>query len=99
MKIGLLIVLTLALGALSANYLLADNGYVLINFRGYAIEMSVPVLVFLLVFIYLVVRAGVRVWHAPRQLGEMAARRRVRKAGDRIVRGYIEMGEGNFGTW
>ncbi len=68
----------------------------LINFRGYAIEMSVPVLVFLLIVIYLVVRAGVRMWHAPRQLGEMAARRRVRKAGDRIVRGYIEMGEGNF---
>lgn len=96
MKIGLLLVLTLALGALSANYLLVDNGYVLINFRGYAIEMSVPVLVFLLIVIYLVVRAGVRMWHAPRQLGEMAARRRVRKAGDRIVRGYIEMGEGNF---
>jgi len=95
-KIGLLLVLTLALGALSANYLLVDNGYVLINFRGYAIEMSVPVLVFLLIVIYLVVRAGVRMWHAPRQLGEMAARRRVRKAGDRIVRGYIEMGEGNF---
>jgi len=95
-KIGLLIVLTLALGALSANYLLADNGYVLINFRGYVIEMSVPVLAFLLLMIYLVVRAGVRMWHAPRQLGEMAARRRVRKAGERIVRGYIEMGEGNF---
>jgi HemY protein len=95
-KIGLLLVLTLALGALSANYLLVDNGYVLINFRGYAIEMSVPVLVFLLIVIYLVVRAGVRVWHAPRQLGEIAARRRARKAGDRIVRGYIEMGEGNF---
>jgi HemY protein len=95
-KIGLLLVLTLALGALSANYLLADNGYVLINFRGYAIEMSVPVLAFLLIVVYLVVRAGVRMWHAPRQLGEMAARRRVRKAGDRIVRGYIEMGEGNF---
>jgi HemY protein len=95
-KIGLLLVLTLALGALSANYLLVNPGYVLINYRGYAIEMTVPVLVFLLVLIYLVVRAGVRMWHAPRQLGEMAARRRVRKAGDRIVRGYIEMGEGNF---
>jgi HemY protein len=95
-KIGILIVLTLVLGALSANYLLANPGYVLINFRGYAIEMTVPVLAFLLIVVYLVVRAGVRMWHAPRQLGEMAARRRVRKAGDRMVRGYIEMGEGNF---
>jgi len=95
-KAGLLIVLTLALGALAANYLLADNGYVLINFRGYAIEMSVPVLAFLLILAYLAVRLVVQTWNAPRRLGEMAARRRVRKANDRMVRGYIEMGEGNF---
>ena len=96
MKAGFLIILTLALGALAANYLLADNGYVLINFRGYAIEMSVPVLAFLLLLVYLAVRIAVRAWEAPKRLGELAARRRARKAGDRIVRGYIEMGEGNF---
>ncbi len=96
MKAGLLIVVTLALGALAANYMLADNGYVLINFRGYAIEMSVPVLVFLLVLTYLGVRLIVRIWEAPRRLGEMAARRRVRKANELMVRGYIEMGEGNL---
>ena len=96
MKTGFLIILTLALGALAANYLLADNGYVLINFRGYAIEMSVPVLAFLLLLAYLAVRMAVRTWEAPKRLGELAARRRARKAGDRIVRGYIEMGEGNF---
>jgi len=95
-KTGFLIILTLALGALAANYLLADNGYVLINFRGYAIEMSVPVLALLLILTYLAVRLVVRTWNAPRRLGEMAARRKARKAGDRIVRGYIEMGEGNF---
>jgi len=38
----------------------------------------------------------VRIWRAPRRLGAMAAQRRHRKAGERIVRGYIEMGEGNF---
>lgn len=96
MKAGLLIVVTLALGALAANYLTDSPGYVLINFRGYAIEMSVPVLVFLLLVAYLLVRIAVRVWRAPRRLGEMAASRRIRKANERIVRGYIEMGEGNF---
>ena len=96
MKTGVFIILTLALGALAANYLLADNGYVLISFRGYVIEMSVPVLAFLLLITYLVVRVLMRMWYAPRRLGELAARRRARIAGDRIVRGYIEMGEGNF---
>ena len=96
MRAGLVIVLALALGALAANYLLADNGYVLINFRGYAIEMSVPVLLFLLLLAYLGVRFLVQMWRAPRKLGELAAQHRMRKSGERIVRGYIEMGEGNF---
>ena len=48
MKTAIVIVLTLALFALAANYLLQDNGYVLINFGGYAIEMSVPVLLLML---------------------------------------------------
>jgi HemY protein len=95
-RAGFLVVVTLVLGALAANFLLADNGYVLINFRGYAIEMSVPVLALLLLLAYLAVRFLIQIWRAPRRLGEMAAERKVRKAGERIVRGYIEMGEGNF---
>ena len=62
-----LVVLTLALAALAANFLLPDNGYVLINFRGYAIEMSVPVLAFLLILAYLAVRLVVQTWNAPRR--------------------------------
>ena len=96
MRAGFLLIITLALGALAANFLLTDNGYVLINFRGYAIEMSVPVLVMLLLVGYLAIRFIVHLWRAPRRLGEMAAQRKTRKAGERIVRGYIEMGEGNY---
>ena len=96
MKAGLTLLVVLALGALAANFLLQDNGYVLINFRGYVIEMSVPVLIFLSILTYLLVRFLVRLWRAPRQLGEAAARRRVRKAGERITQGYIEIGQGNF---
>lgn len=88
--------LTLALGALAANFLLQDNGYVLINFRGYLIEMSVPIMLFLLLLAYLAVRLLIRLWQAPRRLGELAARRRTRKAGEFITRGYIELGQGNF---
>jgi HemY protein len=96
MKTGLAIIIALALGALAANYLLQDNGYVLIHFRGYSVEMSVPVLVFILVLIYLAVRICIHIVRAPRRLGELAAQRRQRKAGERITRGYIELGEGNF---
>ncbi len=96
MKAGLTLLIVLALGALAANFLLQDNGYVLINFRGYVIEMSVPILAFLAVLTYILVRFLVRLWRAPRQLGEVAARRRVRKAGERITQGYIEIGQGNF---
>ncbi len=96
MKAGLAVILVLALGALTANYLLQDNGYVLINFRGYVIEMSVPVLIFLLLLAYVAVRTLVRLWRAPRQLGEAAARRRARKAGEHITMGYIELGQGNY---
>lgn len=96
MKAGFAIILTLALGALAANYLLADNGYVLINFRGYLIEMSVPVLIFLLIVTYMAVRLVVRVWRAPRQLGEATARRRRRKANERMTQGFIELGQGNY---
>lgn len=96
MKTGLAIIIALALGALAANYLLQDNGYVLIHFLGYSVEMSVPVLVFFLLLIYLAVRICVHIVRAPRRLGELAAQRRQRKAGERITRGYIELGEGNF---
>jgi HemY protein len=96
MKSGLAIIITLILGALAANYLLEDNGYVLINFRGYAVEMSVPVLMLFLLLAYLAVRICIHVLRTPRTLGELAARRRHRKAGERITQGYIEIGQGNF---
>jgi len=96
MKASLCIIAVLALGALAAHYLVQDNGYVLINFRGYTVEMSVPVLAFMLLLGYAAVRFVLRLWRAPRQLGEAAARRRSRKAGERITMGYIELGQGNF---
>jgi HemY protein len=96
MKAGLAVILALALGALTAHYLLQDIGYVLINFRGTALEMSVPVLILLLLLAYMAVRICTHILRAPRRLGELAAQRRQRKAGERITLGYIELGEGNF---
>ncbi len=96
MRLGLLIVVFLAFGSVATHFLLEDNGYVLINFRGYAIEMSVPILVFLLAVLYLLVRLVVRIWRAPRKLGEAAARIRDRRAGQQATKGYIALAEGRI---
>ena len=45
MKFAIIVVLTTVISALAAHFLLGDSGYVVINFRGYLVEMSVPVLV------------------------------------------------------
>lgn len=96
MKFGILIIVCLALGAVAANFLVADNGYVLISFAGYTVEMSAPVMLFLLVLCYIAVRLIVRIWQAPAQLGEVAAKARAKRANRRITQGYIELAEGNF---
>ena len=44
MRLGLFLILILLIGSVAAHFLLENNGYVLINFRGYTVEMSVPVL-------------------------------------------------------
>ena len=48
MRLGLWALAALFVGAFAAHFLLADRGYVLINFRSYVVEMSVPALVLLL---------------------------------------------------
>mgnify|MGYP001043410381 CR=1 FL=1 len=86
MKAALLILLTLGLGVLAANFLIADNGYVLINFRGYLLEMSVFGLLLVLIAAYAAVRIVVHIWRAPRQLGEAAsALRRVLSSWVRVI--------------
>ena len=67
MRVGVAAVLAVLLGAFAANFLLADRGYVLVNFHDLVIEMSVPGLVIVLVLAYLLVRALVAVARAPRR--------------------------------
>jgi HemY protein len=96
MKFGLLVVLTLMVGAIATHFLLENNGYVLINFRGYTVEMSVPILLLLFVAGYLAVRALARIWNAPRELGELAARARSQRSGRQIRNGFIALSEGKL---
>jgi len=96
MRFGLFLILVLLIGSVAAHFLLENNGYVLINFRGYTVEMSVPVLIFVAFVAYLAVRSLVRLWRAPRELGEMAARARRRQASKRITKGFIALSEGKL---
>jgi len=96
MKFGLLVVVALVISALAAHFLLQDPGYVVINFQNYLIEMSVPIL---MAFIFLVVIGAwllVKLFRAPRKIGEAAGRYRTGRAGQRLTKGVIEVAEGNF---
>ncbi len=96
MKAGLIIVLSLLGGALLAAALIEDPGYVMINLRGYLIEMSVPILVAGLIALYLALRLLARIWRAPRQLGRASARRRKESAQRQMERGLTLLAEGDW---
>jgi len=96
MKFGLIVIVALVLSALGAHALLQDPGYVVINFRGYLIEMSVPVLIALVLSLIIAIWLVRKIIRAPRRLGEAAARYRSGRAGQRLTRGMIEIAEGNF---
>lgn len=96
MKFGAIVIVALILSAVGAHFLLGDPGYVAINFRGYLIEMSVPVLVGLAVLLVIAVWLIRRIIQAPRRIGEAAGRYRAGRAGLKLTRGMIEVAEGNF---
>lgn len=96
MKFGIIVVLALFASAFAAHFLLADPGYVIINFRGYVVEMSVPVLIGLAVLLLFAVWLVRKIYLAPRRLGEAAGRYRSARAGEKMTRGMIAVAEGNF---
>jgi HemY protein len=75
---------------------LSDPGYVAINFRGYLVEMSVPVLVFLTAALFAMLWLIRKIIVAPRRIGEAAGRYRSARSGQKMTRGMIEVAEGNF---
>ena len=96
MTFGLVGIIALIISARGANYLLPDPGYVVLNFRGFIVEMSVPVLVALIVGLFISTWVILQIFRAPRKLGEAAGRYRSGRAGQRLTRGVIEVAEGNF---
>ena len=96
MKFGIIVVVVLFISAFGAHFLLADPGYVVINFRGYVIEMSVPVLAGLAVLLVLGLWIVRKIIVAPRRLGETYGRHRAARSGKKLTRGMIEVAEGNL---
>ena len=96
MKFGIIVVIVLIASAFGAHFLLADPGYVGINFRGYLIEMSVPVLVLLVAALVFAVWLIRKIILAPRRLGEAAGRYRSARSGQKLTRGMIAVAEGDL---
>ncbi len=96
MKFGAWVVATLILGALGAHLLFADPGYVVINVRGWLIEMSVPILLALILATMLALWLAWEIVKAPKKLGEKTGEFRARRAGRQFTKGLIEVAEGNF---
>ena len=96
MRFGLWALLALLLGAFAAHFVLADRGYVLINFRGYVLEMSVPGLVLVLVALYLLVRGVVALADAPFWVRKAIRERGLKRGGTDLVQGLIHITEGDF---
>ncbi len=96
MKFGIIVVFALILFAFAAHFLLSDPGYVAIDFHGYRVEMSVPVLVLFaaaLVFAVWLIRKLIL---APRRIGEAAGRYRATRSGQKMTLGMIAVAEGDF---
>ncbi len=96
MRFGLWALLALVLGAFAAHFFLQDRGYVLVNFHGYVIEMSVPGLVLVLVLAYLLVRGLGALVRAPRRLGAALADRRSRRGSATLMQALVHMTEGDW---
>ena len=96
MKFSIIVVIATLVFAFAAHFLLQDPGYVAINFRGYVIEMSVPVLLGIAIVLVIAVWAIRKLIIAPRLIGEAAGRYRAGRAGQKLMRGMIEVAEGNF---
>ena len=96
MKRGVYVAIALLGGALLAQLLLADPGYVALRFAGRLIEMSAVVLVLLLVAGYGAVRLAIKLFRARRLWREAQEQRRQDRARRALARGVLEMAEGNW---
>jgi HemY protein len=96
MRWGLLMLFALALGAVGAHWLLADQGYVLVDVRGWTLETSVPGLVIALLLLYLLIRLLAWVFRAPRRVGEAVGEYRAHRAQRHLDQAFAAIAEGHW---
>ena len=96
MKAGLYVALAMIAGALLANVLMADTGYVGIRFAGRLIEMSVPTLVLVLAAAYYLTRLIARASRARAAIANARLERRHERARRSLARAIIQMGRGEW---
>ena len=70
MKSFLIFILLGLLVFIGWQYLIVDNGYVLIEFLNYSIETSVPIFVSFLIILYFIFRIFGVVWRSPKMIRE-----------------------------
>jgi HemY protein len=97
-KRGLYIAAALLAGALLANLLLADPGYVALRFAGRLVEMSVVTFALLLIAAYFAIRFIVRAVNARRLWKQAQDERRHERARRSLARGVLELAEGDWET-
>jgi len=86
----------LLLIGLGVNFLLEDNGYVLIQFLEYSLETSLPIFGLILVAFYLLIRLVALVWSSPSILKQRLAAKKIKKSNQRILDGLKLIGTGEF---
>jgi HemY protein len=96
MKGGLYFAAALILGALLANVLLADPGYVALRFAGRLIEMSAVTFVVLLVGLYFLTRLIARAINARKVWQQAQEERRHERARRSLAQGLLELSEGEW---
>lgn len=96
MKGGLYIAVAAILGALLANLLLADPGYVALRFAGRLVEMSAVTFLLLLIALYFAVRLVTRAVNARRLWRRNQEQRRLERARRSLGQGLMELSEGEY---
>lgn len=94
MKGGIYIAIALLGGALLANVLLADPGYVALRFAGRLIEMSAVTFALVVLALYALIRMIVRAVNARRLWKAAQRERRAERARRTLSEGLLELAEG-----
>ena len=96
MKSGLYVAGALLVGALLANFLLSDPGYVALRLGDRLIEMSAVTLTLVLTAAYFLVRLLIKLVRARQLWKASQEERRLERARRGLARGILELSEGNW---